>query len=448
MHAFTKNQQRQQRKNNIIENDFAWIHSVKNFAWSHMFINIHETMMINMLHQLLKKIILYLMLWFSQIINESVYTSQKRKEIRLALNDASETAQLNQRFCIISSFKDMKRFVKYSTIKQWIDADWKSIVYQFISVIVLLLITRAFAAIHFAQAMIDFVILAQYHLHDEEILWYLEHALFWLNKLKNVFHHLQSESSNTDVNHFNISKLHAMTYYASQIWRYDSADNFNTKHSEIAHKHLIKIFFDCINKQEMFQRQLLHHNTWHLNLLAIKDILLYRDTKQSKINKHALTAMITRFSHVFSLRKIQDALIREQCNQIQETKLNSKLWCHASILVKILNIKKLLDALIVFMRKCCNIVDKKVVSDRELNKKKKDSIWMKLYYVSVHESLQCWKWDEKDVNDLENLVSDRVYCSLNWQKKKKVWKCDYVLIQKRSKEMIEISTLLNNWLSD
>ncbi len=128
MHAFTKNQQRQQRKNNMIENDFAWIHSVKNFAWLHTFINIHKTMMINMLHQLLKRIILYLMLWLSQIINKSVCTSQRRKEIRLALNDASETAQLNQRFHVILSFKEMKRFVKYSTIKQWTDADWKSIV--------------------------------------------------------------------------------------------------------------------------------------------------------------------------------------------------------------------------------------------------------------------------------------------------------------------------------
>ncbi len=148
----------------------------------------------------------------------------------------------------------MKRFVKYNTIKQWIDADWKLIVCQFISVIASLLITRASAAIHFAQAVIDFVILAQYHLHDEETLWYLEHALFQLNKLKNVFHHLQSEHSDTNVDHFNISKLHAMIHYASWIRRYDSADNFNTKHSEIIHKHLIKIFFDCINKWEMFQR--------------------------------------------------------------------------------------------------------------------------------------------------------------------------------------------------
>ncbi len=268
--------------------------------------------------------------------------------------------------------------------------------------------------------MIDFMILAQYHLHDEETLQYLEHALFQLNKLKNVFHHLRSEHSDTDIDYFNISKLHAMTHYASQIRRYDSADNFNTKHSEIVHKHLIKIFFDCINKWKTFQRQLLHHNTQHLNLLAMKDILLYRDTKQSKINKHALTAMITRFSCIFSLHKIQDALICKQCNQIQETELNSKLWCHALILVEILNIEKLLDALTVFMRECHNIVDEKVVSDRELDKKKKGSIWVKSYYVSVHESLQCWKRDEKDVDDLENLVSNKVYCSLNWQRKKRV----------------------------
>jgi hypothetical protein len=44
----------------------------------------------------------------------------------------------------------MKRFLKYSTIKQWTDVDQKSIVCQFISVIASLLIMKASAAIHFA----------------------------------------------------------------------------------------------------------------------------------------------------------------------------------------------------------------------------------------------------------------------------------------------------------
>ncbi len=156
--------------------------------------------------------------------------------------------------------------------------------------------------------------------------------------------------------------------------------------------------------------------------------------------------MITWFSCIFSLHKIQDAFICKQCNQIQETELNSKLWCHASILVRILNMKKLFDTLTVFMHKCHNIVDKKVVSDKKLNKKKKDLIWVESYYVSVHKSLKCWKQDEKDINNLENLVNNKVYCSLNWQRKKKVWRRDYVLIQKKSKEMTEASTLLNNQL--
>jgi hypothetical protein len=249
-----------------------------------------------------------------------------------------------------------------------------------------------------------------------------------LNKLKNVFCHLQSEHSDTDVDYFNISKLYAIIHYASQIQKYDSADNFNTEYSETAHKYLIKIFFNCINKRDTFQMQLLHYNTQHLNLLAMKDIFLHRNTRQSKINKHALTVIIIQFNQVFNLHKIQDAFICEQCNQIQKTELNSKLWCHASILVKILNMKKLLNMLTVFICKCHNIIDEKVVSNKELNKKKKDSIWVESYYISVHELLQCWKRDEKNINDLKNLISNKVYCSLNWQRKKKVWRRDYVMI--------------------
>ncbi len=43
-----------------------------------------------------------------------------------------------------------------------------------------------------------------------------------------------------------------MIHYVSQIQRYDNANNFNTEHSETAHKYLIKIFFDRINKRDTF----------------------------------------------------------------------------------------------------------------------------------------------------------------------------------------------------
>ncbi len=33
------------------------VHSVENFAWNHSFVNIHECMMLDILHQLLKRVV-------------------------------------------------------------------------------------------------------------------------------------------------------------------------------------------------------------------------------------------------------------------------------------------------------------------------------------------------------------------------------------------------------
>ena len=54
--------QRQQIKKTFI-NDFAYVYSKKNFAWKHYRANIHVMMIINILHQLHKKIIMNLILW-------------------------------------------------------------------------------------------------------------------------------------------------------------------------------------------------------------------------------------------------------------------------------------------------------------------------------------------------------------------------------------------------
>lgn len=40
-----------------------WVQSWTNFAWGHEFVNIHKKMMIDKLHQLYKKIIIYTILW-------------------------------------------------------------------------------------------------------------------------------------------------------------------------------------------------------------------------------------------------------------------------------------------------------------------------------------------------------------------------------------------------
>ncbi len=85
---------------------------------------------------------------------------------------------------------------------------------------------------------------------------------------------MRSVNLNISEEHFNILKLHVMTHYAQHIHQYDSADNIDTEHSEATHKFLVKVFFSQTNKHKSFQQQLLLHNTCHLNLTAIKNLIL------------------------------------------------------------------------------------------------------------------------------------------------------------------------------
>ena len=161
--------------------------------------------------------------------------------------------QFNQWFCSVLIFSELKRFDKYSIIKQWTELNWKSVIHQIISVIVSLLTQWASAAMHFTWAVMNFVILSQYNSHDDNTLQYLQYALFWMNRLKNIFCHLCFVNSDINAEHFNLFKLYVMTHYAEHIWQYDTADNVDTEYSETAYKYLMKAFFNQTNKWEDFQ---------------------------------------------------------------------------------------------------------------------------------------------------------------------------------------------------
>ncbi len=165
---------------------------------------------------------------------------------------------------------------------------------------------------------------AQYTLHDEDTLRYMQHALFRWNKLKKVFWHLRSFNTDTQQKHFNISKFHAMIYYANFIRWYDIINNVNTKYEKICHKHLIKKFFDCTNKHDTFLNQLIHHNIRHFNLLAMKNVLLYEKTKFIQVKKNVMSAMITTLCRAIDLSKLSISVFHAQCYQILDARLNSE----------------------------------------------------------------------------------------------------------------------------
>ena len=152
----------------------------------------------------------------------------------------------------------------------------------------------------------DFVVLTQYSSQNENTLQYLQHALFWINKLKNVFHHLCSIDLNFKAGHFNISKLHIMTHYAQHICQYNSADNVNTEHSKTAHKYLMKVFYNWMNKWKNFQEQLLNHNFCHLKILAMKNLILWKKMQDSRISNDTMLAFVIQSSWALPLKKICD----------------------------------------------------------------------------------------------------------------------------------------------
>ncbi len=170
MHQFIKNQISRQQEEKISENNAAWIHPVDNFAWAHHLINIHTTMMIDVLHQLLKGTVTYLVHWLKQLIEKSITVTKKKKDIRHKISSAPEVTQLDHQFHSILTFAELKIFQRYSSIKQWIRANQKIIVCQIVLMIASLLAHDASAAVHFTWAVVNFVMLTQYISHDENTL--------------------------------------------------------------------------------------------------------------------------------------------------------------------------------------------------------------------------------------------------------------------------------------
>ncbi len=111
--------------------------------------------------------------------------------------------------------------------------------------------------------------MTQYWSHDDESLRYMNNAIYRINVLKEVFKQFQHDEN------FNYLKFHVIFHYMNFIWKYKDADDFDTFYMKIAHKFLIKDYYDLTNKRENFQMQILHHNIQWINMLTMKDIILH-----------------------------------------------------------------------------------------------------------------------------------------------------------------------------
>ncbi len=126
--------------------------------------------------------------------------------------------------------------------------------------------------------------LAQYILHNEETLRYIEHALYRLEKTKIVFKQYWPIDSKLCQPTFNYPKFHATNHFVQYIWDDGSTENYNTAYNKATNKYLLKAFYNRTNKKE-YKSQNRQHNVRHTNIIAIKDIIILGKAREKKLSE-------------------------------------------------------------------------------------------------------------------------------------------------------------------
>ena len=424
-HELTQQQIYRQRQTGLAKTDDTWVHDVENFAWKHPYVNIHKAMMIDVLHQLLKGITMYLITWVKSLTSDILPAVRKRKRQDRTINESSGSIQLDERFRCVPPFTGLKRFSRFSEVKQWTGVEQRAIIRQLIPVLAPLLSVKVPGAMHCARAIVDFILLAQYKTHDDETLRYLEQALYRIDRTKAVFKRFRPIDKATDEGHFNFPKFHAMTHYASCIREYGAADNFDTEHSEAAHKYHVKAFYGRTNKRQGYEDQICLHNTRRINMLAMTNVLFY---KKSRYITQSGEAQVSVPTQPQNLSQLGWEINHTNSNNICLRGFNIDFWRTAAEVAIRLEIKDFIDALAVFVRESRKWLDGVPITNASIVRREPDSSWVKDMLVALHPFIRCWRRKGSNSNDLELLTKEYVCCKQSWQKGKE-WRHDYVWVQ-------------------
>jgi hypothetical protein len=84
-----------------------------------------------------------------------------------------------------------------------------------------------------------------------------------------------------------------MTHYSSCIQEYGAADNFDTEHSEAAHKYHVKAFYRRTNKRQGYENQICLYNTRHINILVMTNVLFHRKSRYTTQSGNNIEAQVS-----------------------------------------------------------------------------------------------------------------------------------------------------------
>ena len=205
-------------------------------------------------------------------------------------------------------------------------------------------------------------------------------------------------------------------------------DDFDTFYMKIAHKFLIKDYYDFTNKQKNFQMQILHHNTWWINMLIMKDIILHDlITFRLEIDER-MKVMITKSSRSLDLTQLKWDLSKMNLNQRWNWSSNSWFWRIVSEIMKMIYIKNFLNELSIFIRESRRKKSEIKSNKYQMNQKEIDFFWINDYFVSVHASIECWRCKDKDSTDFEKFILKWIRCAFAWQRQMLNWRRDYIYV--------------------
>ena len=443
-HADMQKQIATQRLDNINRTNSEWVHDLYNFAWDHHLLNIHMAMGVDILHQLHKGIMMHLISWIKLVLGNSTVSTTKRKRGNLtSITQTRPLEQLDYRFRQIPSFSGLKIFKNFSGVKQWTGVEQKAIARQLIAVLTPLLLAKEPMALLFARASMDFIIMAQYHTHDEETLRYLHHALDRMDKLKDIFRVFRATDSSTGEGHFNFPKFHVMTHYIDFIRRFGAADNTDTSHSEAAHKYLIKVFYGRTNKQDDFMVQILHHNLRRNKLQAMEDNLKHQEIRRDSYSNQDEQLYITQPTRKINLTELGWLCITEDLLQLHRLKLSRQYWRRASQVAKEINSPHFINSLANFVTICRNTLRNIALSDNQLDRLQENSEWAGELFISIHSSIRCWKPPGTDPLDPDKMCSELVRCPIGGSRGLRK---DYVYVQEYTEDQHAVPGSLNGKL--
>ncbi len=224
----------------VLKNDAQWVHSTHNFTWSLPHCNIHEIQIMDLLHQLYKGTIAYLVLWIIRLVD---YNYPLRRGDVQAHN--GPTARIDARMQQMPRMYHLKHFNNFRDVKQWSGEEQKAMHRLLLSAFAPFLEYNP-RQTRFIRAAVTFVLLAHLHYHNEDTIRLMEQQLAMMDVEKTSFADFRNSSGKRQET-FNYSKWHILVHYTSYIALYGALDGYNTSQTEACHKFQIKCFIPSTN---------------------------------------------------------------------------------------------------------------------------------------------------------------------------------------------------------